>query len=339
MRHIAGMERRRFLVSAAASAGVSGVLARSARAAGPTTSLGIVQTTHSVQDWPLVVAQGMGFFAQNGLEVDVSIAGASAAVAQQLAAGSAPIGSVSTTQVVEAVLGGAPLTQVLKNVQTSPYTLLGRKGITSVEQLRGKTIMIGGPNDITRVFIDRMLAAHGLHPNEYTYVYAGAPAARYAALLSSAIDAAPLLPPTTFSAIAQGYPALDDSTKYFPKFPTSGYTANTRWATSHADELVSFCKGFLEGVRWLYQPANKARALELLEESTNTKPAEAAQTYEQYMRERLFSIDGRYERSEFAQVVTMLVDTKQIPGPAPDAATFFDDRYVDRAARALGVRR
>jgi len=313
-------------------------MAPSARAAGLTT-LAIVQTTHSVQDWPMVVAQEIGFFAQNGLEVDVSIAGASAAVAQQLTAGSAPIGSVSTTQVVEAVLGGAPLVQILKNVRTSPYTLIGRKGITSVEQLRGKTIMIGGPNDITRVFFDRVLASHGLRPNDYTYTYAGAPATRYAALLSGAVDATPLLAPTTFGAIDQGYPALDDTTKYFPNFPTSGYTANRGWATSHADDLVAFCKGFLEGVRWLYQPANKDRALELLEASTNTKPAEAGHTYEQYMRERLFSTTGRYERNEFAQVVTMLVDTKQIPGPAMDESMFFDDRYVDRAARALGIRR
>jgi NitT/TauT family transport system substrate-binding protein len=166
------MRRRSALLLSAVGAAAPFFFGAS-RASGQTnsapTNVTVVQTTRSVQDWALDVAQSEGMFAANGLHVDVIVAGSSAAVAQQLAAGSADIGSVSTTQVVEAILGGAPLVQILKNVVTSPYTLVGRKGITSVEQLRGKTIMIGGPNDITRVFMDKLLAAHGLHNGDFTY--------------------------------------------------------------------------------------------------------------------------------------------------------------------------
>lgn len=330
---------RAFLFVAAVIVTAVSFGAPAARAQSVPTSLTIVQTTRSVQDWPLDVADKMGFFAANGLKIDVVVAGSSAAVAQQLAAGSAEIGTVSTTQVVEAILGGAPLVQVLKNVVTTPYTVVGRKGITSIEQLRGKTIMIGGPNDITRPFIDKLLAAHGLKPGDYTYTYAGAPATRYAALLTGAIDATPLLPPVTFTAMSEGFPALDDTRKYFPNFPTSGYTARVPWATTHRALLVAFVKSFLQGVQWLYDPANKAKALQILEDTTNTKPEVAAKTYDLYTRGRLFSTNGRYETAEFAQVVDMLVRTNQITGPAPPAARFFDDTYVDQAAVQLRLRR
>jgi NitT/TauT family transport system substrate-binding protein len=335
------MRRRSALLLSAVGAAAPFFFGAS-RASGQTnsapTNVTVVQTTRSVQDWALDVAQSEGMFAANGLHVDVIVAGSSAAVAQQLAAGSADIGSVSTTQVVEAILGGAPLVQILKNVVTSPYTLVGRKGITSVEQLRGKTIMIGGPNDITRVFMDKLLAAHGLHNGDFTYTYAGAPATRYAALLAGAIDATPLLPPVTYSAVSQGYKVLDDTRKYFPNFPTSGYTTHNPWATTHRPVVVAFIKSFLQGVAWLYEPANKTKALQILEETTNTKPDDALRTYEQYMREQLLSRNGRYENGEFAQVVSMLVQTKQIPGPPPPANRFVDDSYADEAARQLKIR-
>jgi NitT/TauT family transport system substrate-binding protein len=304
----------------------------------PLSPITVAQTTRSVQDWPLDIADKLGFFAANGLHVDVVLAGSSAAVAQQLAAGSADIGSVSTTQVVEAILGGAPIVQVLKNVRTSPYAIIGRKGIASIEQLRGKTIMIGGPNDITRVFLDKLLAAHGLKPGDYTYTYAGAPAARYQALLAGAIDATPLLAPVSWSAIAQGYPLLDDTSKYFPNFPTSGYTARLPWAAGHRPQLVAFIKSFIQGANWLYNPQNKARALAILAETTNTAPAEAERTYEQYTREHLFPTTARYEAAEFAQVVDMLVQTKQIPAAPPAATKIYDDSYADEAVRSLKAR-
>jgi NitT/TauT family transport system substrate-binding protein len=335
------MRRRSALLLSAVGAAAPFFFGAS-RASGQTnsapTNVTVVQTTRSVQDWALDVAQSEGMFAANGLHVDVIVAGSSAAVAQQLAAGSADIGSVSTTQVVEAILGGAPLVQILKNVVTSPYTLVGRKGITSVEQLRGKTIMIGGPNDITRVFMDKLLAAHGLHNGDFTYTYAGGPGERYAALLAGAIDATPLLPPVTYSAVSQGYKVLDDTRKYFPNFPTSGYTTHNPWATTHRPVVVAFIKSFLQGVAWLYEPANKTKALQILEETTNTKPDDALRTYEQYMREQLLSRNGRYENGEFAQVVSMLVQTKQIPGPPPPANRFVDDSYADEAARQLKIR-
>jgi NitT/TauT family transport system substrate-binding protein len=335
------MRRRSALLLSAVGAAAPFFFGAS-RASGQTnsapTNVTVVQTTRSVQDWALDVAQSEGMFAANGLHVDVIVAGSSAAVAQQLAAGSADIGSVSTTQVVEAILGGAPLVQILKNVVTSPYTLVGRKGITSVEQLRGKTIMIGGPNDITRVFMDKLLAAHGLHNGDFTYTYAGVPATHSASLFPFSIYAPPLLPPVTYSAVSQGYKVLDDTRKYFPNFPTSGYTTHNPWATTHRPVVVAFIKSFLQGVAWLYEPANKTKALQILEETTNTKPDDALRTYEQYMREQLLSRNGRYENGEFAQVVSMLVQTKQIPGPPPPANRFVDDSYADEAARQLKIR-
>jgi ABC-type nitrate/sulfonate/bicarbonate transport system substrate-binding protein len=293
-------------------------------------------TTRSATDWGLEVAQKLGFFAANGLTVQAVVIGSSAGVAQQLAAGSVDIGSVSTTQVVEAILGGAPIVEIFKNVSTTPYTLIGRKGLNTPDKLRGKTIMIGGPNDITRVFMDKILASYGFKPDDYTYTYAGAPAERYAALVNGGIDATVLLPPVTFRATDEGYPVIDEVPKYFPHFPTSGYAVQSAWAKAHRDTLLAFLRGFQTGVRWLYNPANKARALQILEDADNVTPDVAAKTYDVYVsRGRLLPPSGRFDADDFAQVVDTLVRTKQIPAPAPPPARFYDNTYIDAAMASL----
>jgi ABC-type nitrate/sulfonate/bicarbonate transport system substrate-binding protein len=306
-----------------------------ARAQTPPT-LTMALTTRSATDWGLEVAQRLGFFAQNGVRVEAIVVGSSAAVAQQLAAGSADVGSVSTTQLVEAVLGGAPLVEVFKNVTTTPYTLVANKAIATTAQLRGKTIMIGGPNDITRVFMDKVLATYGFGPQDYSYTYAGAPAARYAALVNGGIDATVLLPPVTFQAIEAGYPALDEVIKYFPRFPTSGYAVNAGWVKTHRDLLVAYLRGFQQGVRWLYDPANRARAAAILGEADNVSADVANKTYEVYVsRGALLPKTGRFERDDFPQVIDTLVRTKQIPAPAPPASRFYDNQFIDAAMAGL----
>jgi ABC-type nitrate/sulfonate/bicarbonate transport system substrate-binding protein len=158
-------------------------------------------------------------------------------------------------------------------------------------------------------------------------------------LLAGAIDATPLLPPTSFSAASQGYPILDDSRKYFPNFPTSGYTANVPWATAHRPLLVAFIKSVLEGVQWLYDPKNKTRALQILEEATNTAPGDAERTYEQYTRQHLFSTSGRYDVADFPAVVEMLVQTKQITAGPPAGTKIYDGSFAEEAGRRLVERR
>jgi ABC-type nitrate/sulfonate/bicarbonate transport system substrate-binding protein len=306
--------------------------APAAAAANDTVVVGL--TSRGATDWAIEAALKLGFFAQHGIDPQLIVIGSSAGVAQQLTGGSVDIGSVSTTQVVLAVVGGAPIEEIYKNVTTTPYTFFGRKGITSMSQLRGKTVMIGGPYDITRVFTDKILATYGFASDDANYTYAGAPATRYQALVAGAIDATLLLPPETYSALDAGYSQLDSVPKYFPRFPTSGFAARVPWATTNRAVLVRFLQSVTEGVRWLYNPANKARALQLIEEAANVTPDVAEKTYATYVLPgRLLPDDGAFAKEDFPQVMDALIRTKQIA--APPAVPVYDNSYIDAAQAAV----
>lgn len=330
------MKRRAWLCGAAAF-GAAGVPAVAQNGLRP---LNLGFTSRSATDWPLYVASKTGLYEANGLRVDEVVIGSSAGCAQQLTAGSIDLGSVSATQVVEAVMGGAPIVEVVNEVITPPYFIIARKGITGVGQLKGKTVIVGGPNDITRVFTDKILAANHLRTEDVTYTFAGATSDRFAALLSGTVDASILLPPFAFRAQQQGYPVVAEVQKYIPNFPFGGLAARTDWARSHRDLIVAFDKSYLQGVRWLFDPANRARAIQILADVTNTSPDDGNKTYDLYVgRFKLYSQNGRFSEADFAQVLDALEKTKSIGSPVPPPARFFDNAYADAAMAQLRAHR
>src|SRR5260370_16863072 len=95
--------------------------------------------------------------------------------------------------------------------------MMAKPSIKSLKELKGKVISVGGAKDITRIYAERMLAPHGVKPGEYDFVYAGATTARAQALLSGAVDAAIVLPPSNFQIETAGYNNLGLTIDYAPE--------------------------------------------------------------------------------------------------------------------------
>ena len=89
------------------------------------------------------------------------------ALVQQLAAGS--LDAALSTGIVDPVYAidkGAPIAILRLEMVSPPYALLAKPGIASIKELKGKTIMVDGPKGITRLYVERMLAANGIKPGE-----------------------------------------------------------------------------------------------------------------------------------------------------------------------------
>lgn len=309
----------------------------SAQSSLPTLSYGTVSV--AAFDWPELVAQRLGFFAADGIAVEVIRTGSSAANAQQLVAGSLDVAECSSSQAIEAIAGGAPIVAIQERVAAAPYFVMGRKGLTSIAQLKGKSIIVGGPNDITRVFMDKVLAGAHLGPDDYTYLFAGATDARFAALVSGSVDAAILSPPISTRAADQGYPDLADVAKYFPQFPFDVFAVRTAWAAQHRDLLVAFTKAHIQGVRWLADPVNRARAIQLLSDDASVSVDDATKSYDLFITDlRAFPPTGAMRDADVLAVIDALVTSDQVKPPLPPPSRFYDDSFVNAALAQLRSR-
>jgi ABC-type nitrate/sulfonate/bicarbonate transport system substrate-binding protein len=177
------------LAAAAAAALIAAGAVTPLRAADSVT-IGTVGSA-SANLWPVFISLDKGFFAERNLKVDIIYVPSSAQVIQQLTSGSLDV-TMSTGLVdpIRAIDKGSPLAIVRLEAQSPPYALVAKPSIKSMAELKGKVISVGGPKDITRIYVERMLAPHGVKPGEFDMVFAGATSARAQALLSNAVDAA-----------------------------------------------------------------------------------------------------------------------------------------------------
>ena len=150
---------------------------------------------------------------------------------QQLTGGSLDIAlSVGITDPIRAIEKGAPLALIRIVGNAAPYVLIGKPGLKSIAELKGKTISTGADNDITTVYFERMMAANGIKKGDYTTLPAGVAAARFAALKAGVVDAAVVLPPVNFQAERQASSTLGFAADYVKDLPFTGMAVNRRWA-------------------------------------------------------------------------------------------------------------
>lgn len=300
------------------------------------TTVDIGLTGKTAGDWPLYVADSLGYFKHYGVNPNFIVVGSAAGNAQQLAAASLPIAEISPTQLVQAMQGGAPISYALNVVITPPYSMMAKSNIHSLADLKGKMVILGGVNDITRVFFEAMMKPTHLTPNDYNLTYAGSTNERYAALKNGSVDAAMLFPPMDFLAESEGYRNLGNVQKVLPEFPFEGYAINVPWAQAHRTTVVNVLKGYLAGLQWLYTPANRDAAIRILVNQTHAKPADASKTYDLFITQlHVFARDGRTTGPQFQRVLDALVSFKALEPPLPPPGKFFDNSYVDAASAAL----
>jgi NitT/TauT family transport system substrate-binding protein len=265
--------------------------------------------------WPFYVAINKGYFAAQDISLDVVSAPSSAAVVLQAAAGALNITVEGAfVDVIRAIDKGAPLAILRVMVQTPPYELFAQKSITSLKELKGKTVSIGGPKDVTHIYLDRMLEPNGIKDSDVDLVFAGASSARLTALESGAVDAAILTSPYNFTAVAGGFPIIGRTADYITDLPQGGTTVNRNWAAGHMDTVRRFLVAFQQGVDWFRDRRNRDEAINILVTTGNLKPEEVAKSYDFFRNGEFFEPTGVVSKAKLESVTKVLEQLGDLPG-------------------------
>jgi NitT/TauT family transport system substrate-binding protein len=344
----AGSASAKPAASAAASASAAGSAAAKPSAAGATAkpsasgsaqlktvSFGLVGK--NATEWPLYVGDAEGLFRDQGIKIDQIVTSASASTAQQLAAKAIDMGTSGIIDFIRAINSGAAITIANSSVSQPLYTMLAQPTIKTWADLKGKTVSIGGPKDITLIYLDAMAKANGLTTTDFQLTYAGSTNDRYTALKSGAVAGTFLFPPFDFVALGEGYTNLGSVQTVLPDLPFTAHATNVAWAQQNKDAIVGFEKGFLSAVKWLYTPANKDAAIKDLIQATNATPDAAAKTYDLFFTQskNVYHMDGGFTEAGFNTLLKSLVTLGDLKEPVPPMSKFFDDSYVKAAAAAL----
>jgi NitT/TauT family transport system substrate-binding protein len=265
--------------------------------------------------WPVHIGIAKGFFSAEGLAIDLVYAQSNTAVVQQLAAGSMNM-SVATGLVdpIRASDKGAPVAIVRIEVQAPPYALLAKPEIKSIADLKGKTISVGGAKDITLIFLERMLAPHGVNPGDFDMIFAGATSARFSALRSGAVDAALLTSPFSFHAETAGFTNLGMTTQYVRDLPFSGVIVNRNWAQANPGEAEKFLAAYTRSIGWFQDAHNRAEAVKIMVAVSGLNLQDVETSYDFLHDGEFFEPTGIVSRSKLANLLKALHDLGDIEG-------------------------
>jgi NitT/TauT family transport system substrate-binding protein len=285
--------------------GAALVLPPTARAA-DNVSIGTVGSA-SANLWPVFIGVKKGFFEAANLKIDVVYVQSSANLVQQLAAGSLDIVmSTGLVDPIRAIDQNAGISIVRFEAQAPPYALVSKPNIKKIGDLRGKVISVGGAKDITRIYVERMLAPHGIKPGEFDMVFAGATSARASALLAGAVDAAILLPPFNFQAEGQGFNNLGLTIEYAPELPFSGTVANKAWAGKNQALLQRILAAHSKSVEWFYDDKNRDEAIAILSSASSLKPDDVAKSYDFFRKNGFIDRSGSISRKKMEALIEAL---------------------------------
>jgi NitT/TauT family transport system substrate-binding protein len=281
--------------------------------------------------WPSYVAEQAGIYDKNGLTVEEIITDPNVTVAT-LIGGSVEVSYADSTQLFLALEKNAPLVAVGLETDRNPYKLMSPGSIKTFADLKGKKIGVASAIDVYTYAVREILRKNGLDPDkDVEFIAGGGQNQRFGALMGGALQAGLFTPPSDAKLTEAGFTTLAFVPDYFPNLTLSAETVRRDWAQSHADVLRRFLKAQSDAVKWLYVPVNKAHAIAILEQVTNSTPPEAEAAYDYYIGKRLFPTDACVTKPGLENVVKILRITGQLKTiNVADVAKYTDTQYCSK---------
>ena len=150
------------------------------------------------QTWslPIPLAQSLGFYREEGLEVEIENMASAVKAMQALIGGSVDAAGIVYLQTMQLAAEGQPVRSIFVMTRRETKVLVvspaaaGR--IRRVEDLKGKAIGTPSPGSATHLWLNAILGKHGIRPEEVSAVGIGVAAPAIAAVENARVDAAAL---------------------------------------------------------------------------------------------------------------------------------------------------
>ncbi len=268
--------------AASASAGASGPAAGKPEATGqfsggdPNGSpVRVSYASPAASEIPYYAALAQGFFQQQHIKVTQYMMPPSVSITA-LSKGETDIID-APTNAIEGATRGLPLKVIFSAWQRSPWTLVGKKEITSVAQLKGRPVGTNQAGSTPYIYLETGLKKAGLTKNDVHIVSSGGTVLTYQNLIAGQVDAAVVSPPFDAQAELAGFHEIQFLGDLLD-LPYIGAGSSVSYLSAHRDETVRFLRALIDANRWI--KAHPAETGDLIVKYIGAPPDAAKRTAE-----------------------------------------------------------
>ena len=267
-----------------------------------------------------------GYFAKRGLNVSVNQVGATVAV-QGVISGTIDIYQGGTAAIA-ANLAGADIIYVAAAVDRNSLISFGQKGITSFENLRGKSIATTFPGAFGEIAVRMTARKRGMEVGkDLKLLYHRSPPEALSTFFAGNADALIITPPQTELAKQQGYPVIIDYYKEGLKIVGPGTAVTREFSQKYPNTVKAYLVAYLDGLKRAIDDGDFAKKIE----SKYTKisdPKILAENYAQGLR-----VWNKDMTVDPAAIRLVLEDSSDPKAKSADPKKFYDNSLIESVNR------
>jgi ABC-type nitrate/sulfonate/bicarbonate transport system substrate-binding protein len=332
----------RVLMLGIAAAMVAGCATGPSAPAGPPKEI-TVNVFPGGFNWPIWAAQETGLFARHGVKPNLVLTPNSQAQLTGLITGKFDIAMTAIDNLVayKEAQGAAPmighdLLAVMGGDQGF-LRLAVQPEIKNYNDLRGKTLSVDALTTGYAFVLYELLDRNGLKAGDYKIEPAGGVLQRFAAMTEKKHSGTLLISPFEVQAAASGLSVLANASEGLGKY--QGLVAGVRgaWAERNRDALVGYIRGYVQGLEWLYDPANRAQALAIFQKNVqNSTPQQAETSYKVLLESKDgFQRRGQIDLEGVRTVLNVRSKWSAEKKQLTNVDKYYDPQYYNAALNGL----
>ncbi|GIH20932.1 ABC transporter substrate-binding protein [Rugosimonospora africana] len=302
-----------------------------------TVSIGI-SSLNASHMWEFI-ARDEGIFSKYGINLKLVVFQGASQVLPSLLGGSTQVSEPSAPQAVAAMQKQPGLKIVVGSLMGSPLSVVGRKGINSIADLKGKKVSVNAAGSSSDYYSAlAYFGAHGLSKTDVTYVTGGATSARVSALLSGAVDAVLCSPPDIERLTKTGNKVLGNVNDLPDQKNALAYAlmVKSSWAQANHDTVVKFLEGYQATLAFMRDPANHDKVVADIAKELNTDAQGADDVYTYFIKDAEANLDPT--GAVTVPSLTLALKAAEVPSVTESTLSgYVDNSFAQEGAQATGA--
>jgi ABC-type nitrate/sulfonate/bicarbonate transport system substrate-binding protein len=215
------------------------------------TKVRMSYSSRSNSNTPFVIALRKGFFAEEGMDVEMI------QVNPRLGATALLNGDIDFTATfgttLRGIVGGFPIKFVAVSVKKSEHFLIVRPEIKEIRDLNGKKLGVATLFGSDQKAAEEMIRSKGFSPNMIKPIALGESPVRAQALRSGLVDAISVSSPFDLTLQTEGFRALAGPKDIDMALPTSGIAVATRLLQQNPQHIKRVVRALMKAHRFVFE--------------------------------------------------------------------------------------